>query len=164
MTDIDVLLEENRTFDPPSDFKRSANVSTDQIYAQAARDPEKFWADQARELEWIKPWNKVLEWTPPHAKWFTGGKINVSSNCLDRHVRGPRRNKAALIWEGEPGDKRTLTYFELYRQGSTFVDAVQSLGLRKGGRVVLYLPPIPEPAVAVLSCAPLRALHTHVLG
>src|SRR5215212_9481245 len=94
MNDIDVLLEENRTFDPPPEFKRDANVGSEQIYEQAVRDPEQFWADQARELEWIKPWKQVLEWKPPHAQWFLGGKLNVSVNCLDRHIRGARRNKA----------------------------------------------------------------------
>ena len=97
MTDIDVLLQENRKFEPPPEFRRTANVSSPDILEKVARDPEKFWAEQARELEWIKPWDKVLEWTPPHAKWFTGGKINVSANCLDRHIRGPRKNKAALL-------------------------------------------------------------------
>ena len=114
MTDIDVLLQENRKFEPPPEFRLTANVSAPEIYDKANLDYEKFWAEQARELEWIKPWKKVLEWKPPHAEWFVGGKLNVSVNCIDRHVRGARRNKAALIWEGEPGDRRTLTYWDLY--------------------------------------------------
>src|SRR5947208_7420857 len=108
------LLREDRTFPPPASFRARAHVRDEQIYAEAERDPEGFWAKFAGELEWSRPWQKVLDWQPPHAKWFTGGHINVSVNCLDRHVRGPRRNKAALIWEGEPGDRRTLTYFDVY--------------------------------------------------
>jgi acetyl-CoA synthetase len=164
MTDIDVLLEENRTFEPPPEFTRDAVVKTEQIYEQAARDPEKFWADQARELEWIKPWSKVLEWTPPHAKWFTGGKINVSVNCIDRHIRGPRRNKAALVWEGEPGDRRTLTYWDLYCEVNKFANVLKSLGVRKGDRVAIYLPLIPEAAVAMLACTRIGAIHSVVFG
>ena len=115
--EIDDLLREDRTFPPPADFRAKAVVRDDSIYAEAARDPEAFWATFAGELEWSRPWDTVLDWQPPHAKWFVGGQINASVNCLDRHVRGPRRNKAALIWEGEPGDRRTLTYFDLYRAG-----------------------------------------------
>ena len=103
-------LREDRTFSPSDDFRAKAIVRDDSLYADAERDPEAFWARFAGELEWSRPWDTVLEWQPPHAKWFVGGKINASVNCLDRHVRGPRRNKAALIWEGEPGDRRTLTY------------------------------------------------------
>ena len=100
MTDIDVLLQENRKFEPPAEFRLSALASSPDIYQKAAADPEKFWAEQARELDWIKPWKKVLEWEPPHAKWFIGGQLNIAANCIDRHVAGARRNKAALIWEG----------------------------------------------------------------
>ena len=164
MTDIDVLLEENRTFEPPPQFARDAVVKTEQIYEQGARDPEKFWADQARELEWIKPWSKVLEWTPPHAKWFTGGKINVSVNCIDRHIRGARRNKAALVWEGEPGDRRTLTYWDLYCEVNKFANVLKSMGVGKGDRVAIYLPLIPEAAVAMLACTRLGAIHSVVFG
>ena len=120
MTDIDVLLQENRKFEPPPEFRLTANVSAPEIYDKANLDYEKFWAEQARELEWIKPWKKVLDWKPPHSEWFVGGKLNVAVNCIDRHVRGARRNKAALIWEGEPGDRRTLTYWDLYREVSVF--------------------------------------------
>ena len=116
--EIDDLLREDRTFAPPAEFRAKAVVHDEGIYAEAARDPEAFWARLAGELEWSRPWDTVLDWQPPHAKWFVGGKINASVNCLDRHVRGARRNKAALIWEGEPGDRRTLTYFDLYRQVS----------------------------------------------
>ena len=106
----------------------------------------------------------MLDWQPPHAKWFVGGTINASVNCLDRHVRGPRRNKAALIWEGEPGDRRTLTYFDLYRQVSTFANVLKSLGVRKGDRVAIYLPLIPELAIAMLACARIGAVHSVVFG
>ncbi|MDQ6870581.1 MAG: acetate--CoA ligase [Gemmatimonadota bacterium] len=164
MTDIDVLLTENRKFDPPPAFKRQAHVSSPDIYDEAARDPEKFWADQARLLEWIKPWTKVLEWDPPHAKWFTGGKINVATNCIDRHVKGSRKDKAALIWEGEPGDQRTLTYNNLHREVSKFANVLKKLGIRKGDRVAIYLPLIPEAAISMLACARIGAIHSVVFG
>ncbi|HEY1953502.1 MAG TPA: acetate--CoA ligase [Gemmatimonadaceae bacterium] len=164
MTDIDVLLEENRKFDPPAAFKRSANVSSPEIYQKAARDPEGFWADEARELEWVKPWSKVLDWKPPHAKWFIGGKINVTTNCIDRHLTGPRKNKAALIWEGEPGDERTLTYADLHREVSKFANALKKLGIKKGDRIAIYLPLIPEAAISMLACARIGAIHSVVFG
>ncbi|MBI4462696.1 MAG: acetate--CoA ligase, partial [Acidobacteria bacterium] len=137
------------------------------VYERARRNPEKFWADFARELEWIKPWKRVLEWKPPHAKWFVGGKINASVNCLDRHVRSDgsgRKNKAALIWEGEPGDQRTLTYWDLYRDVNRFANALKSLGIRKGDRVAIYLPMIPEAVVAMLACARIGAVHSVVFA
>ena len=127
--EIDDLLREERTFPPPAEFRARAVVRDDSLYAEAERDPEAFWARFAAELEWSRPWDQILDWQPPHAKWFVGGKINASVNCLDRHLRGARRNKAALIWEGEPGDRRTLTYFELYRQVSTFANVLKSLGV-----------------------------------
>jgi acetyl-CoA synthetase len=164
MTDIDVLLEENRKFEPPPEFKRDAIVKSPAIYEQAAHDPEEFWAEQARELEWIKPWSKVLEWTPPHAKWFLDGKINVSANCIDRHIKGPRKDKAALIWEGEPGDERTLTYGDLHREVSKFANVLKKLGVGKGDRVAIYLPLIPEAAISMLACARIGAIHSVVFG
>jgi acetyl-CoA synthetase len=164
MTDIDVLLEETRKFEPAAEFRLTANVSTPDIYEAAAREPEKFWADHARELEWITPWTKVLEWNPPHVKWFTGGRINVAANCIDRHIEGPRRNKAALIWEGEPGDQRTLTYWDLYCEVSKFANVLKKLGARKGDRIAIYLPLIPEAAIAMLACARIGAIHSVVFG
>ncbi len=164
MTDIDVLLHENRKFEPAPEFRLTANVSSPELYEKAALDPEKFWAEQARELEWIRPWEKVLEWNPPHVKWFTGGKLNVAANCIDRHVRGPRRNKAALIWEGEPGDRRTLTYWDLYCEVSRFANVLRKLGVRKGDRVAIYLPLIPEAAISMLACARIGAIHSVVFG
>jgi acetyl-CoA synthetase len=162
--EIDDLLREERTFPPPAEFRARAVVSDDSLYAEAERDPEAFWARFAAELEWSRPWDRILDWQPPHAKWFVGGKINASVNCLDRHLRGPRRNKAALIWEGEPGDRRTLTYFELYRQVSTFANVLKSLGVGKGDRVAIYLPLIPELAISMLACARIGAVHSVVFG
>jgi acetyl-CoA synthetase len=158
------LLREDRTFPPPADFRARALVRDEQIYEDAARDPDAFWAKFAGELEWSRPWDQVLDWQPPHAKWFVGGRLNASVNCLDRHIRGARRNKAALIWEGEPGDTRTLTYFDLYRQVSTFANVLKSLGVRKGDRVAIYLPLIPELAIAMLACARIGAVHSVVFG
>jgi len=158
------LLRENRTFPPSEEFCRHAYVRDESIYADAERDPEAFWARMARELEWSRSWDKVLDWDPPHAKWFVGGQLNIAVNCLDRHVRGPRRNKAALIWEGEPGDRRTLTYFDLYRQVSAFANVLKSRGVRKGDRVAIYLPLIPELAIAMLACARIGAVHSVVFG
>jgi acetyl-CoA synthetase len=164
MNDIDVLLQENRKFEPSPEFAREANVSSAEIYEKAARDPEKFWADQARELDWIKPWTKVLEWKPPHAKWFIGGKLNVAANCIDRHLSGARRNKPALIWEGEPGDERTLTYADLHREVCKFANVLKNLGVKKGDRIAIYLPLIPEAAVSMLACARIGAIHSVVFG
>src|SRR5580765_3454102 len=162
--EIDDLLREDRTFPPPPEFRARANVRDESLYAEAERDAEAFWARFAGELEWSRPWDTVLDWQPPHAKWFVGGQINVSVNCLDRHVRGARRNKAALIWEGEPGDRRTLTYFELYRQVSTFANVLKSLSVGKGDRVALYMPLVPELAIAMLACARIGAVHSVVFG
>jgi acetyl-CoA synthetase len=162
--EFDDLLREDRMFPPPDSFRAHAHVRDESIYAEADRDPEGFWARFASELEWSRMWDRVLDWQPPHAKWFVGGKINISVNCLDRHVRGPRRNKAALIWEGEPGDRRTLTYFDLYRQVSAFANVLKFLGVKKGDRVAIYLPLIPELAIAMLACARIGAVHSVVFG
>jgi acetyl-CoA synthetase len=158
------LLREDRTFPPSAEFRQHALIHDDSIYAEAERDPDAFWARLAGELEWSRKWDKVLEWNPPHAKWFVGGQINASANCLDRHVRGPRRNKAALIWEGEPGDRRTLTYFDLYRDVSAFANVLKSLGVGKGDRVAIYLPLIPELPIAMLACARIGAIYSVVFG
>ena len=163
-TQIDALLQENRHFDPPAAFVAAAHVRDPKIYEEAARDPEAFWAGFAAELEWSTPWTQVLDWQPPHAKWFVGGTLNASVNCLDRHVRGWRRNKAAIIWEGEPGDRRTITYWELYRDVCQFANVLKSLGIRKGDRIALYLPLIPELAIAMLACARIGAVHSVVFG
>jgi len=158
------LLAEKRVFQPAAAFRRQANCADPKVYQRAARAPEKFWAEQARQLEWIKPWKKVLEWKPPYAKWFAGGKLNLSVNCLDRHVRDARRNKAALVWEGEPGDRRTYTYWDLWREVNQFANVLKRLGIRKGDRVAIYLPLIPEAAIAMLACARVGAIHSVVFG
>ena len=164
MSEIDALLKEHRSFAPSGGFRAQANLSDPAIYERAAADPEAFWAEQARALEWIEPWHTVLEWNSPDAKWFLGGKLNASVNCIDRHVRTPRRNKAALIWEGEPGDRRTLTYWDLYREVSGFANVLKSLGVKRGDRVALYLPLIPELAIAMLGCARIGAVHSVIFG
>ncbi len=160
---ISTLLSETRRFPPPPAFTAQANARPE-LYQKAEQDRLGFWEDQARELEWITPWEKVLEWTPPHAKWFVGGKLNVSANCLDRHLRTARRNKAAIIWEGEPGDRRTLTYWELHREVCRAANAMKRLGVRKGDRVAIYLPMVPEAAIAMLACARIGAVHSVVFG
>jgi len=162
--EIDDLLREDRTFAPAPAFRAQALVRDESLYAEADKDPEAFWARFASELEWSRKWEKVLDWQPPHAKWFVGGQLNISVNCLDRHVRGARRNKAALIWEGEPGDRRTLTYFDLHREVSQFGNVLKSLGVTKGDRVAIYLPLIPELAISMLACARIGAVHSVVFG
>jgi acetyl-CoA synthetase len=164
LPEIHNLLKEARVIAPSESFRQKARVQDESIYARAAADPEAFWAGFAAELEWSQPWTKVLEWKSPHARWFVDGKLNVSANCLDRHVRTARRNKAALIWEGEPGDRRTLTYFDLHRQVSQFGNVLKSLGVRKGDRVALYMPLVPELAIAMLACARIGAVHSVVFG
>src|ERR1043166_5269235 len=135
--EINALLNETRVIPPSPEWRANAVVNDPAVYAQAAADPEAFWAKFATELEWIQPWTKILDWQSPHAKWFVGGKLNVSANCLDRHVRTAHRNKAAIIWEGEPGDRRTLTYFDLHREVGQFAKVLNSLGVKKGDRVAL---------------------------
>jgi acetyl-CoA synthetase len=167
MTDtivLDTLLDETRVFPPPDGFRSAALCSTDALYEAAARDREGFWASYAEQLDWFRRWDRVLEWTPPHAKWFVGGEINASVNCLDRHITTARRNKAALIWEGEPGERRTLTYWDLYREVNKFASVLKKLGVRRGDRVAIYMPMIPEVAVAMLACARIGAAHSVVFG
>jgi acetyl-CoA synthetase len=164
MNDIDVLLTENRKFPPSEEFRRSARVSTPELYEEGARDPVAYWERMAGELQWIRKWDKALDWKPPHAKWFVGGKLNVSVNCLDRHLDGPRRDARAIIWEGEPGDERTLTYAELHAEVVRMGSALRSLGVTKGDRVAIYLPMIPEAAIAMLACARIGAIHSVVFG
>lgn len=158
------LLEEERRFLPPQSFSEKANINDENIYEEAKKDREGFWAKFASELHWFKKWDRVLDWDPPHAKWFVGGKINVSYNCVDRHILGGLRNKAAIIWEGEPGDQRTLTYWDLYREVNKFANVLKSLGVEKGDRVAIYMPMIPELPIAMLSCARIGAVHSVVFG
>ena len=164
MAEIDALLHENRKFPPPDEFRRHAIVSDRSIYDRAARDPDAFWAEQADALHWYKRWKTICEWKPPHSKWFVGGTINVSYNCVDRHVQGARRNKAALIWEGEPGDRRTLTYWDLFVEVQKFANVLKKLGVRRGDRVAIYMPLIPETAIAMLACTRVGAIHSVVFG
>jgi acetyl-CoA synthetase len=164
MSDIDVLLTENRSFPPSEAFRARAFINSTHVAEEADRDPQAYWARMAGTLDWMSPWKHVLEWKPPHAKWFTGGKLNVAANCVDRHARGSARNRAALIWEGEPGDRRTLTYWDLYREVQQFANVLKSLGVGKGDRVGIYLPLIPEAAIAMLACARIGAIHSVVFG
>ena len=163
--EIAALLHEDRVFRPDADFSAQATIRDDTPYKEADRDYEGFWAKLASELEWTRPWTKVLDWAnPPHAKWFVGGEINASVNCVDRHIRNARRNKAAIVWEGEPGDRRTLTYFDLYRQVNACGNVLKSLGIKKGDRVAIYMPLVPELAIAMLACARIGAPHSVVFG
>jgi acetyl-CoA synthetase len=165
MTDrIETLLDEQRSFPPPEGCRARAWVRDTAIYERARQDRESYWADWAKELEWIKPWSRVLEWKPPHAKWFLDGKLNASANCLDRHVTAGRGDRVALIWEGEPGEVRRITYTQLLDEVGRFANVLKSLGVKKGDRVAIYLPMVPEVAVAMLACARLGAPHTVVFG
>jgi acetyl-CoA synthetase len=161
---IEALLREKRKFPPSKSFVKRALVSKASVYAEAARNPVRFWEARARELTWFKPWKRALEWKPPYAKWFVGGKLNVSYNCLDRHVATSRRTKAALIWEGEPGDTRTLTYWDLYREVQRFAAALKRHGVRKGDRITIYMPMVPEVAIAMLACTRIGAAHSVIFG
>jgi acetyl-CoA synthetase len=161
---IESLLAEDRSFPPPQGFRERALLRDPRVYEEAAADPERFWSDLAKELLWMRPWQKVLDWEPPHAKWFVGGKLNVSVNCAERHAHGPRRNKPAIRWEGEPGDARTLTYADLAREVNKAANALRSLGVEKGDRVAIYMPMIPEIAIAMLACAHVGAIHSVVFG
>ncbi|ACK67478.1 acetate/CoA ligase [Rippkaea orientalis PCC 8801] len=166
---IESILQEKRLFNPSPEFAENAHIKSldqyNELYEKAKADPQAFWADLAeKELHWFKKWDQVLDWQPPFAKWFVGGKLNISYNCLDRHLTTWRRNKAAIIWEGEPGDSRTLTYGELHREVCQFANAMKQLGVKKGDRVGIYMPMIPEAAIAMLACARIGAPHSVVFG
>jgi acetyl-CoA synthetase len=161
---LSALLDERRVFPPSEEFRQRAAASDAGIYERAASDPEGFWAEQAKRLDWFSPWQKVLEWNAPWVKWFAGGKLNVAHNCVDRHAHSPRRNKAAIIWEGEPGDTRVLTYGMLEREVNRFANVLRSLGVAKGDRVAIYLGMVPELAIAMLACAKIGAPHSIVFG
>ncbi len=167
-TDIQSTLNEQRVFPPPPEFSAKARIKSmddyDRLYNEADRDPEGFWGKIAGELDWFKPWKKVLEWDLPWAKWFTGGKLNLSHNCLDRHVKTWRKNKAAIIWEGEPGEIRTLTYQQLLSEVSKCANVLKTLGVKKGDRVAIYMGMSPELAIALLACARIGAPHTVIFG
>ena len=162
--EIDALLQENREFPPSDKFRKAANVSDPATYAKAKNDRERFWESWAEQLDWQTKWDKVLDWNPPYAKWFVGGKLNASYNCLDRHLE-TKGDKVALIWEGEPeGEIRRITYRELHAEVSKFANALKKLGIKAGDRVAIYLPMIPEAAVAMLACARIGAVHSVVFG
>ena len=166
---IESHLVENRVFKPSKPFAKRALISDfdeyEELYRKSIKNPEKFWDQQAEELlVWHKKWDEVLEWNAPFAKWFVGGQLNVSENCLDRHLRGPRRNKAAIIWEGEPGEKRTLTYKQLHREVCKFANVLRRSQIEKGDRILIYMPMCPETAIAMLGCARIGAIHSVVFG
>jgi len=171
MADIESLLKEKRVFKPSREFAKTANWNRKTVAEHrklGAKSPERFWAKMAKEnVTWFSPWKKVLQWKRPFAKWFVGGKLNVSYNCLDRHLEGEnawRANKAAIIWEGEPGDSRVITYRELHREVCRFANVLKRLGVKKGDRVALYMPMVPELAIATLACARIGAPHNVVFG
>jgi acetyl-CoA synthetase len=166
---IESILQEKRLFSPPGELAQEAHIKSSeeyqQLYEKASTDPAGFWAELAeKELHWFQKWDKVLDWQPPFAKWFVNGKINISYNCLDRHLTTWRKNKAALIWEGEPGDSRTLTYAQLHREVCQMANVMKQLGIKKGDRVGIYMPMIPEAAIAMLACARIGAPHSVVFG
>jgi len=171
MADIESMLREKRIFKPSAAFAKQANwdkKTAKAMYELGQRNPERFWALMAKEnVSWFKPWNRVLQWKPPFAKWFVGGKLNVAYNCLDRHIEGEnrwRKNKAAIIWEGEPGDTSTLTYGQLHREVCKFANVLKGQGIKRGDRIVLYMPMIPELAIAMLACARIGAIHSIIFA
>jgi acetyl-CoA synthetase len=163
---IDTLLDEQRSFPPPPAFRAAAYVRDGAPYRQARADREAYWAAWARELDWFRPWDKVLDWRPPRAQWFVGGKLNASVNCLDRHLQRGKGDKVALVWEGEPAppEVRRLTYAELHGLVNRFANVLKGLGVARGDRVAIYMPMVPEVVVAMLACARIGAIHTVVFG
>ncbi|MBM3269777.1 MAG: acetate--CoA ligase [Candidatus Sericytochromatia bacterium] len=165
---IQSILQEKRVFPPPERFSQGAHIQSlreyEAIYDRSVRDPEGFWAEIAEQLHWFRKWDRVLDWQPPFAEWFVGGQTNLAYNCLDRHLTTARKNKAALLWEGEPGDTRVLTYFELHREVCKLANVLTDLGLKAGDRVGIYMPMIPEAAIAMLACARIGATHSVVFG
>jgi len=165
---IESHLVEKRVFKPAKHFAKGARIKSLEQYRRMYREsinrPEKFWAREASELVWQRRWKSVLKWKPPFAQWFAGGKLNVSENCLDRHLTGPKRNKVAILWEGEPGDKRALTFQQLHRDVCRFANVLKRNKIRKGDRVIIYLPTIPEAAIAMLACTRIGAVHSVVFG
>ena len=168
MSNIETHSHEHRKFRPDPAFSKKAKISSmaeyRRLHGESVRNPERFWAKAAEGLLWQKKWDRVLDWKPPFAKWFAGGKINVAENCLDRHLNSPRRNKAAIIWEGEPGERRTITYQQLHREVCQFANVLKRNDVKKGDRVLIYLPMIPEAVVAMLACARIGAVHSVVFG
>src|SRR4029078_114256 len=167
-TSIDSILQEQRKFECAPEFAQRAHIRSpeeyEQLYKESVEQPEKFWARVARALYWFRGWGRVLEWKAPWAKWFVGGKINLSYNCVDRHVETWRKNKAAIVWESEPGEIGTLTYQQLLRAGQKFANVLKSLGVKQGDRVAIYMGMAPELAIAMLACARIGAPHTVIFG
>ena len=167
-TNIESSLKESRVFPPSAEFSSQARISSmdayEEMYRRSLDEPDVFWSEIASELEWFEPWSKVLEWNEPVAKWFVGAKTNLSYNCLDRHLSGWRKNRVALLWEGEPGDQRILTYQMLHREVCRFTNVLVSLGLRSGDRATIYLGMVPELPIAMLACARLGVMHNVVFG
>jgi len=166
---ITSMLDERRVFPPPKEFSEKAYIKSmeqyKELYKKSEEDLEGFWAEQAEIIHWFKKWDKVLEWNPPFAKWFIGGKTNIAYNCLDRHLENGRADKVAIIWEGEPeGDSKKFTYRELHREVSKFANVLKKHGIKKGDRVCIYMPMIPELAIAMLACARIGAIHSIVFG
>jgi acetyl-CoA synthetase len=167
-TNITSVLKETRVFPPSAEFAAKAIIPSmaeyERLWKWGKDDPEGFWAKQAEDLHWFRKWDKTLQWNEPFAQWFVGGKINASFNCLDRHLNGPRANKAAIIWEGEPGDVRVLRYQDLHRETCKFANALKKIGIVAGDRVTIYMPMIPEAVIAMLACARIGATHSVVFG
>jgi len=167
-SNIESHLIERRVFKPSKEFVTKARIKSlgqyRRMYRESIRKPAQFWMREAQELVWQRQWKKVLDWKAPFAKWFVGGKVNVSENCLDRHLLTHRRNKAAIIWEGEPGEKRTLTYQQLHYEVCRFANVLKRNKIGKGDRVIVYLPNIPEAAIAMLACTRIGAVHSVVFG
>jgi acetyl-CoA synthetase len=165
---IESHLVENRVFKPSAEFSKKARIKSmaeyKKLHAESVKTPDKFWAREAKELHWLQKWTKVLDWKLPYAKWFVGAKLNASQNCLDRHLDTPRANKAAIIWEGEPGDKKVITYRQLHREVCKFANVLKRNGVKKGERVLIYMPLIPEASIAMLACARIGAVHCVVFG
>ncbi|MGD0626488.1 MAG: acetyl-coenzyme A synthetase N-terminal domain-containing protein, partial [Thermodesulfobacteriota bacterium] len=168
---ITSMMEETRKFSPPKEFSEKAHIKSleeyKKLHERSIRDPEKFWAEQAQNLDWFKKWDKVLDYSfgdNLYIKWLQGGKLNVTVNCLDRHLKTSRRNKAALIWEGEPGDSRTYTYQQLHAEVCKFANVLKKRGVKKGDRVTIYMPMIPELPIAMMACARIGAIHSIVFG
>ncbi|HEV8253073.1 MAG TPA: AMP-binding protein, partial [Candidatus Limnocylindria bacterium] len=163
---IENLLREERTFVPPPAFAAQATANDPEIYMRAATEEgfREFWAQEAERIDWIEPWTELLDWQLPYAKWFVGGKLNISVNCLDRHVAAGKGDKVAYYWEGEPGDRRELTYAQLLDETCRMANALRTLGVKKGDRVAIYMPMIPELPIAMLACARIGAPHSVVFG
>src|SRR6201996_8243030 len=162
------ILREHRVFPPPAEFAAQAHVRSleeyETLYRRSIQDPESFWAEAASELHWFTPWTRVLDWQPPSARWFVSGKTNLCYNCVDRHALGGKKDKVAILWEGEPGETRTLTYGELYLEVQRFANVLKGLGVRKGDRVAVYMGMTPELAIALLACARIGAVHSVIFG